>query len=169
MAATYNKALLGSNDWEQALVNQWVQFAHQEITRYSKSIIYPIFGFYEYNSVQATKDLAEIKEWLKNLDKHLDGSDFIVGNAYTIADLEVFYAIRGYFQMVFTEDVRKGLPNLTSWFSKLAANPHIVSSYGRTLLCKVAQPYPKLTSGLVNFLLIYFIKTFIFSSNILKL
>jgi len=165
LAATFNKTLLGSNDWEVALVNQWVQFAHWEITRYSKALLYPIFGFFEYNSAEGAKALAEIKEWLKNLDKHLDGNDFIVGDSYTIADLEVFYALRGYFQLIFTEDVRKGFANLTVWFTKLAANQHIVNSYGRTLLCKVAQPYPKPSSGLVNhffyiFLYIIVIKDF---------
>jgi len=40
--------------------------------------------------------------------------------------------------------------NVTAWFTKLAANEHMVSSYGRTLLARVAQPYPKLSSGLVR-------------------
>ncbi len=150
LAATYNTALLGTNEWEQALVNQWVQFAHWEVTRFSKALLYPIFGFFEYNKAEGAKALSELKEWLKNLDKHLDNRDFVVGDAYTVADLELFYALRGYFQLIFTEDVRKGFANLTAWFTKLAANAHVVSAYGRTLLCKVAQPYPKPSSGLVR-------------------
>jgi len=149
LASTYNKDLLGKNEWEQAQVNQWVQFAHWEINRYSKSLVYPIFGFYEYNNEEGAKALSEIKQWLKNLDNHLEGKDYIVGDAYTIADLEVFFALRGYFQLVFPEDVRKTLSNISSWFNKLSLNEHIVKSYGRTLLCKSSQPYPKLSSGFV--------------------
>lgn len=164
LAATYNKALLGANDWEQALVSQWVQFAHWEITRFSKALLYPIFGFYEYNSAEGAKALGELKDWLKNLDKHLDNRDFIVGDAYTLADLEVFYALRGYFQMIFTEDFRKGFANLTAWFTKLAANAHVVACYGRTLLCKVAQPYPKLSAGHVRIMFYFIIFYFLFIS-----
>ena len=155
LAATYNKALLGANEWEQAQVNQWVQFAHCEISRYSKALVYPIFGFYEYNSAEGSRALSEIKEWLKNLDKVLDAKDHIVGDSYTLADLEVFFALRGYFQLVFPEEVRKTLPNVTAWFNKLASNAHVVASYGRTLLCKVPQPYPKASSALVNNLFLF--------------
>lgn len=150
IAANYNKALLGANAWEEALVNQWVQFSHLEILRHSKYTIYHLFGFYEYNATEANKSIAEVKESLQYLNAQLEGKSYIVGESYTLADLELFFALRAYFQLLFTEDVRKNIQNVTNWFTTLAANEHIVAAYGRTLLAKVAQQTPKVEKTLVK-------------------
>lgn len=151
LASQNTKTLLGATEWEQAQVNQWVQFAQWEITRYNKSLVYPLFGFYEFNSAEAEQSLREIKEWLKNLNNHLSGRTYVVGDNVTLADLELFYALRGYYQLVFPEEVRNNLlPNVTAWFLRLAANENLVSAYGRTLLCKVPQQAPNVEKTLVR-------------------
>jgi len=139
LAATHNEKLNGANKSEQSTVNQWVQFAQNEITRYNKDLIYPILGFTEHNAADAQKANKEIVQWVKVLDAHLAGKSFIVGNAITLADLEMFFSLRFYMQLVFAEETRNLFPNVVAWFSKLMVNPHIVSCYGRTALCKVAQ------------------------------
>ena len=144
MANTYNKSLLGENAWDRAQVDQWVEFAHLEVLRYMKDIIYPLFGFSEYNKEKSDAATKELKEWFKVLNTQLEGKQYFVGNSYTLADLELFSALRAYLQFVFVEDVRKNLfPNVTAWFVKLAGHPNIVSTYGRTLLCKIPQKAPK--------------------------
>lgn len=143
LANSYNKSLFGHNEFEKAQINSWVEFAHHEISRHAKYILYPIFGFYEYHKEEADNALKELMEWLRTLNKHLKGKHFMVGGQYTIADIELFYALRGYFQLVFSEDIRrKIIPNITAWFIKLASHPHMIESYGRTLLCKVPQKPP---------------------------
>merc|ERR1712032_1384052 len=139
-----DEKLNGSNNTEESQVNQWVQFAQNEITRYNKDLIYPLLGFTEHNSAVASKANKEVVQWIKVLDAHLAGKSFIVGNEITLADLEMFFPLRFYMQLVFTEEIRKMFPNVTAWFSKLMVNPHIIKSYGRTVLCKVAQVAPKL-------------------------
>merc|ERR1711957_1103546 len=89
-------------------------------------------------------DRAQVNQWVKVLDAHLAGKSFIVGNEITLADLEMFFPLRFYMQLVFVEETRNMIPNVVAWFSKLMVNPHIVSSYGRTVLCKVAQVAPVL-------------------------
>jgi elongation factor 1-gamma len=87
--------------------------------------------------------MKELKEWLKLLNSQLKGKDFLVGDAYTMADLEVFMSLRAYFQLIFSEELRKNVfPNVVAWFAKLAVHPFMVESYGRTLLCKVPQKAP---------------------------
>lgn len=64
----------------------------------------------------------------------------MVGNSYTLADLELFLVLKNYFQFFFVEEIRKNLfPNVTSWLIKLASHDNMLSSYGRTLLCKSPQ------------------------------
>jgi elongation factor 1-gamma len=149
-AANYNEKLLGANSAEQSQVNQWVQFAQQEITRYNKDLIYPYLGFTEHNAQAAANAHKQVIQWVKVLDAQIAGKSFIVGNEITLADLENFYPLRLYFQFVFTEEIRKSFANVTAWFTKLMVHPHILQCYGRTILCKVAQSPPVLRK-LVNY------------------
>lgn len=88
--------------------------------------------------------MKELKEWLKVLNNHLKGKEYVVGDKYTVADTELFFSVKGYFELVFPEEIRKNVfPNVTAWFTKLAANPHMIQAYGRILLCKVPQKAPK--------------------------
>ena len=148
-AANFNEKLLGTNSAEQSQVNQWVQFAQQEITRYNKDLIYPLLGFTEHNAAAASNAHKQVVQWVKVLDAHMAGKSFIVGNEITLADLENFYPLRLYFQFVFTEAIRQSIPNVTAWFTKLMVHPILLKCYGRTLLCKVAQTAPVLPK-LVN-------------------
>jgi len=149
LAANFNEKLNGANKWENAQVNQWVQFAQIEITRYNKALIYPILGFYEYNASEAQRASKEVVQWVKVLDAHLAGKNFIVGSEITLADLEMFYTLRFYMQLHFAEETRNLIPNVVAWFSRMMVNPHIVKSYGRTVFCKTAQVAPQLPK-LVN-------------------
>jgi len=81
---------------------------------------------------------------LKVLDKHIEGKEFFVGNQVTLADLYLFAGLRGFFQFVYVEDVRKNLlPNLTKWFVRQAGEAHALKAYGRTVLCKTPLKAPK--------------------------
>lgn len=74
---------------------------------------------------------------MKLLDKHMEGKDFFVGTAATLADIYLFFGLRGFFQFVYVEEVRKNLfPNLTRWFTRLAGEEHAIKAFGRTVLCK---------------------------------
>jgi elongation factor 1-gamma len=139
LASNFCRSLNGNSAWEEAEVNQWVQFAHNEITRYNKTLLYPLLGFAEANPAQAQKDFNDVVQWVKVLNARLSGRTYLVGNGLTLADLEMFFALRFHFQMLFSEEVRSLFPHVTNWFSNLMVNENIVRCYGRTLLCKVAQ------------------------------
>ena len=152
LAANFsNGKLNGANKFEIAQVNQWVQFAQNEITRYNKALIYPLLGFSEYNAAEAQRASKEVVQWVKVLDAHLAGKSFVVGNEITVADLELFFPLRFYMQLVFAEETRNTIPNVVAWFTKMMVNPHIISAYGRTVLCRVPQVAPELPK-LVNIL-----------------
>ena len=49
IASKYNKNLIGKNAFENAKINQWIEFANNEINQCLKEIIYPIFGWKNYD------------------------------------------------------------------------------------------------------------------------
>lgn len=139
LAANFNQRLMGNNTWENAQVNQWVQFAQNEITRYNRNLIYPILGFYELNAQEAQRAATDIMQQIQVLDSHLAGRQYIVGNEITLADLEMFFPLRFYMQLVFNQETRSMMPNVVSWFTNMMQNPNIVRAYGRTVLCEKCQ------------------------------
>jgi elongation factor 1-gamma len=137
--------LLGSNAFEKATVRQWVEFANIELYRAQPVLIYPLFGWGgEQTKEQHDNSNKTLKENLAILNKHLEGKQYVVGNSLTLADLNLFYGLRSFFQFVFVEDMRKKLfPNITTWFQALAGQEQAVKTFGRTLLCKVPLKAPK--------------------------
>jgi len=144
LAGVFNPSLLGTSAWEKAQVDQWVDFAQLELGKNNIAVVYPLFGWYEYSKDKSDAATKDIKEWLKVLNNHLAGKDFVVGNSYTLADLELFYVIKSYWQYVFVEEIRKNqFGNISSWFAKLMNHEGIKKAYGRILLCKTPQKAPK--------------------------
>jgi len=142
-AEAYNKSLLGSNAWEQGQVDQWVEFGQLDLARYSADCIYPIFGFREYNKENSDNSQKNFREALKHLNTHLQGKTYVVGSSVTLADLELFYIIKPYFELLFVEQIRKQTPHVVDWFNNLAKNQNIIKAYGRVILCKVPHKAPK--------------------------
>lgn len=136
--------MLGSNAWDKAQVRQWTEFANMEIAQQNRHLIYPLWGFMEYNKQSADAAMAALKGHLDTLNKHLEGKNFLVGSSLTVADVVVFHHLRFYYQFVLAEDQRKKMyPNVTAWFTGLAGNDAVVNTYGRVALCKFPLKPPK--------------------------
>jgi elongation factor 1-gamma len=138
IADSYKAELLGSNSFEKAQVRQWVEFATTEITECSKSVLYPILGFDDYEKAKFDEGSKEIKEHLKILNKHLEGKTYVVGSNITLADITLFATLRQWFQLQFVEGIRKTVfPHITSWIVNIANSENAQKVYGRFVLCKV--------------------------------
>ena len=136
-ANKYKKDLLGKTIFETAKINQWIEFASCEINRSQKAIIYPIFGWEEYSKEFADKENAKIKEYLKILEKELEGKTYLVGSRLTLADIVLFRFLRLFMMFVFPEGMRqKLLPNTTKWFTNIMKTKEAAQAYGRIVLCK---------------------------------
>lgn len=139
---TYKPELLGSNSFERAQVRQWVEFACNEIVRCSKGTIYPIFGFLEYNKAEYDKAFNDVKEYLKLLNKQLEGKQYVIGANMTLADIVLYFTIRWYFELLFVENLRKTLfPNVTNWLVNISNTENAMKVYGRLVLCKVPAKF----------------------------
>ena len=135
----YNPALLGNTPFEKAKVNQWIEFACNEINRSAKSIIYPILGWAPYCKENADKEIANIKKYLNIIETNLkdNKTNYIVGNKMTLADVSLFRYLRLFMMLHFPEGMRnKVFPLTTKWFENVKNSPETVKAYGRTVLCK---------------------------------
>ena len=138
LCSKYKPELLGTNEFEKAQVNQWIEFGGCEINRCVKSIIYPIFGWAPYCKDKADEDNINIKKYLKIIENNLTKSNYIVGEKITLADIILFRYIRLFMMLHFPEGMRKSLfAQTTKWFEKIMKTNEAIKAYGRTVLCKV--------------------------------
>ena len=88
----YKPELLGNTPFEKAKVNQWIEFACNEICRSGKSIIYPIFGWAPFCKESSDKENGNIKKYLNIIESNLKEAKtkYIVGNKITLADVSLF-------------------------------------------------------------------------------
>ena len=137
LAQKYKKDLLGKNIFENAKINQWIEFATCEINNCQKSLIYPIFGWKEFSKEKAEKESTKLKGYLNILEKELTNKDYLIGNRSTLADIILFRYIRFFMMLYFPEGMRKNLlPNVTKWFENIMKTSEAIKAYGKTILCK---------------------------------
>ena len=137
LAQKYKKDLLGQNIFENAKINQWIEFACSEINNSQKSIIYPIFGWKEFCKDSFNKENDKIKEFFKKIENELENKNYLVGNRLTLADIVLFRYLRFFMMFIFADGYRNNiLKNTTKWFSNIMQTNEAIKAYGRTILCK---------------------------------
>ena len=138
LAKKQKPEILGSNAFEHAKINQWIEFANCEIQNCAKELIYPIFkGKKPENKGNENED-KKFKKYLSLLEKEFKkGNKYIMGNKLTLADIVLFRYLRFFFMFYLTEKIRNSLcPKLTLWFENIMNTQEAIEAYGRTLLCK---------------------------------
>jgi glutathione S-transferase len=125
LANSHDANFLGRDAWEKVQVSQWTNFANFDLQRNYQSVVLPLFG---YGDTEHLTDLTETKNHMKLLNTHLGTTrKFFVGEALTYADVDLFYVLRRFFQMVFNENFRNQVfPNVTRWFVEMSNNEHVV-------------------------------------------
>lgn len=138
LAKKHKPEILGSNAFEHAKINQWIEFANCEIQNCAKELIYPIFKGKKPENKGNENDDKKFKKYLSLLEKEFKkGNKFIMGNKLTLADIVLFRYLRFFFMFYLTEKIRNSLcPKLTLWFENIMNTQEAIEAYGRTLLCK---------------------------------
>ena len=137
-AKKYKQDLLGNTIFENAKINQWIEFASCEINNCQNSLIYPIFGWKEFNKDLSEKQMSKLKDYLKIIEKELENKKYIIGDKLTIADIILFRYLRFFMIFYFPEGMRKKLiPNTSKWFEKIMNSNEAIKAYGKTTLCKI--------------------------------
>ena len=154
LAQKYKKDLIGQNIFENAKINQWIEFASTEIRNCQKSIIYPIFGWRELNKDSLSRDNDKLKKYLIILDNELNNKYYLVGNRLTLADIVLFRYLRYFMMFNFPEGMRNNkIKNISKWFENIMKTNEAIKAYGRTVLCKIPiKPFMgKIISNSVNY------------------
>ena len=82
-------ALIARRLYEAGLVDQWIEFAKNELDLPVGMWIYPILGFIQSNKGNTERAQEDLKRGLAVLQAHLTNSTYLVGNAVTLADIVV--------------------------------------------------------------------------------
>lgn len=134
-----NHSLLGSNTYEQALVQQFINIADNEISPAAATWVYPILGYVQYNEDNTLQAKEDITKALSVLNQILLTRTFLVSECVTLADISMVCAVYHLFKLVMDTEFRKPFPNVTRWFTTCINQPQFKTILGETELCSVAQ------------------------------
>jgi len=133
-------ALRGASVVDQALVQQFVSFADNELLPASCTWVFPTLGIMQYNKQNTERSKEDVKKALEVLNKHLETKTFLVGERISLADISVACNLLLLFQHVLEPSFREPFVNVNRWFITLVNQPQFKAVIGEFKLCeKMAQ------------------------------
>jgi len=137
-----NNTLYGSSPFEQALVDQYLDWSTLTFEPVYAQYIMPYVGYSGYDKKLHDQALKSYRELLTVLEEILKKSKYLVGNNITLPDIQIVSLLSFNFQYNFDEKFRKGYPNLTKYYQTVASENNFKSLLGRPILCKTPlQPH----------------------------
>jgi elongation factor 1-gamma len=100
----------------------------------------------DFHADATEKAKADVAKALTILNNHLTVHTYLVGEAVTIADIAVLFAVFRAYNLVFDNRFRKPFPAVNRWFTTLIRQPSFAAVVGKFELCKemaVAKPSEK--------------------------
>lgn len=110
-----DKGLNGANEYEQSLIDQWIEWHRSHIEKDLGTWLYPVFGWTQFNKDAYEAAKVVIAKKLAILDAHLTSNEWLVGKRVTVADIIMFCALNNSFNHIFDPEFLKPLPNLVAW------------------------------------------------------
>merc|ERR1712146_282015 len=126
--------LMGSSFYEQALVDQWADFATSDLDGVLAPWVYPITipGF-PHDATAAAQSKAKASKALESLNKYLEAHTFLAGERITAADIAVCGSLLQPFQTVMDDSYRKQYPNVVRWFMTCVNQPNFKAVLGNVI------------------------------------
>lgn len=141
--ARKSQKLYGSNAYENALVDTWLDWTSCTITPALSTWLYPIFGYMD-NIPEATEKAKEdVKKLLTVLNNYLLTRTYLVGERITAADLSVAFALYTGYKVVFEPAFRKPFGNVTRWFTTCINQPEWKAVAGDFQMCEKMAVAPE--------------------------
>jgi len=134
-----DNTLYGANFWEASQIDQWLEFANNELEPARAVWMYPIYKILTYDEDAYTQAKADVQKALGILDNHLLRRTFLVGNGITIADIAIVCALSGMYSTVFDAEFRAQFKNVQRWFETIANQPEAVKFLGPVTFAKEEQ------------------------------
>jgi len=138
-----NTQLFGQNDFEKALVDQWLDFTNSEIDLPAKVWIFPILGLLDNDQAATNRAKSDIRKVLGILNEHLLNQTFLVGERLTLADIVVALHLLPLYTKVLDPGFRKAFGNTNRWFETCVNQPQWKAVLGEVVPCTKAELPPK--------------------------
>lgn len=90
----------------------------------------PVLGHREADKKTFNGSLSRLKSLVKVLDTHLNGKNYMVGDAVTIADIMLSTAMIPCMQTVLDAGFRKSMKNFSDWFARCMGNQGFINVVG---------------------------------------
>ncbi len=124
--------LLGKSDFEKAQVAQWVNLIRQETWPLAKGVSAFVFGQLGCPSESEHVFIYnQLKEHIKALNNSLKSREWLVGDAMTVADLQLALAILELQQCSLGTNFRNSINNLNAHFKRVTETPLFVARCGK--------------------------------------
>lgn len=137
-----SEGLYGENEFQEGLVDQWLDFTSLELEPAVLQLILPIQGWIQYCKDRHKRAWNDATSCLKLLENHLKVNAFMVGKKLTIADIALVSVLVNPFKLIFEEKFRKSIPNVTKWFESICELPAFAKVWGKVRLCvKEFEPF----------------------------
>jgi elongation factor 1-gamma len=131
--------LFGSNAFDAATVEQWIEFAVSEIDLPAAVWVYPILGVIPNNPNALQKAKGDVRKAMENLNKHLLSRTYLVGQRVTLADIVVAMSLYRLYELVLDPAFRKQFQNVNRWYTTVVNQPEVKAVVGNVVLCEKMQ------------------------------
>ena len=138
--------MLGENDYERSLVDQWFAYVNTTIRPTVNQINTGIFGTGEITLAAFNDANKNLKAQLKVLNTALEKNQFLVGNSVSCADYVVACALKLPFQTVLDAGFRKApvSKNVAAWGERMYKTTAMRNVFGNIQMCaKALKPVVK--------------------------
>jgi len=136
-----NNDLHGKTHTDAVLVQQWIEFAENEILPAALTWVFPCMGIMQFNKLNTDRAKEDVKVALGVLNQHLLTRTYLVGERITLADICVACNLLSLYKLVLDPEFRGPFQNVNRWFTTLVNQPQFEAVIGKnfTLAEKMAQ------------------------------
>lgn len=132
--ARQSKSLYGSSAFEAAQIDNWIEWAANEVELPGSVWVFPILGYVPNNKDATQKAKGDVRKALDYLNKHLLTRTFLVGNRISLADIVVAMSLYHLYARVLDSGFRKGFVNTNRWYLTVVNQPEVKAVVGEVKL-----------------------------------
>ncbi|PFX21901.1 elongation factor 1-gamma-like [Stylophora pistillata] len=136
-----NDQLRGKTPVEGALIQQYVNFADQEILPAVATWVFPTLGLMQFNKQATDKAMEDVKKALTVLNSALLTKTFLVGERVTLADIAVGCNLLMLYKQVMEPSFRAQFGNVNRWFLTIVNQPQFKKILGEVKLCETMAKF----------------------------
>jgi len=136
-----NDQLRGKTAVDMALIQQYVNFADQELLPAVATWVFPTLGLMQYNKQATEKAMEDVKKCLTVLNNVLLTKTFLVGERVTLADISVGCNLLMLYKQVMEPSFRAPFTNVNRWFMTVVNQPEFKKVLGEVKLCETMAKF----------------------------